>query len=173
MRYLVKQFLSLWRNKKEKKDVLIPMLIEPVIESRNEVEELIGRWRDLDLSQIDSVFSSDKSFLTVNVRKENVVAYRKYLENVVKNFRDDVPCVPLLTALPTQIVSLRSFFIENGYFTNPAIEMKYFRELVIDYLTCFNEARKQMDRSFASQKNMSLTSPMISELYYLLDVLQQ
>lgn len=147
---------------------------EPVMEPRNEIEELIGRWVSFDLTGIERVFSSDKSILMVTVRKKNIIAYRKYLEMIVDNFRNERPCVPLLTAIDPEIISLRSFFIdEGGYFTDPLQETKFFKELVIDFLTRFNEARKLEDRPFAFQKNISLTAPMVSELNNLLEVLQR
>lgn len=159
--------------KKESTDIhLVP--VEPVIEPKDEVEELIGRWVSFDLQGIERVFSSDKSILMVVVRKKNIIAYRKHLEMIVTNFRNGQPCVPLLTAIDAEIVSLRSFFIdEGGYFTDPSQEMKYFKDLVIDFLTRFNEARKLEDRPFAFQKNISLTSPMVGELNNLLEVLQR
>ena len=170
--FLQRMFARLF-PKKESTDIhFIPQ--EPVIEPKDEVEELIGRWVSFDLTGIERVFSSDKSILMVVVRKKNIVAYRKYLETIVDNFRNERPCVPLLTALSAEIISLRSFFIdEKGYFTDPVQEMAFFKDLVIDFLTRFNEARKLEDRPFAIQKNISLTSPMVGELNNLLEVLQR
>lgn len=145
----------------------------PTSTPKNEIEELIEKWLAISPDGLNGVFSSDMSIFTGYLRKNNVREYVKYLDMVNEHFEKEVDLKPVVTALTRNKIFLNEFFIsEKGFFLDPVEEFSKLREKVVTFLQHYENARKNVEKSFEVQRNLSLTNELVAELTHLADVLQ-
>jgi hypothetical protein len=144
---------------------------EPEVAPKNEIEELIEKWLAIEPSKVNGVFSSDMSIFSVQICKNTVREYVKYLEMINQHFRQGVDLKPVTLVFQGSNTYLRDFFVnEKGYYLDPGAELIELRKSVIAFLELYEKARSVHEKTFEQQRNLSLTSQLIGELTQLAEV---
>lgn len=150
-----------------------PVQLEPPPTPKNEIEELIDKWRSIEPARLNGVFSSDMSIFKVHLCKTTVQEYVKHLNFVIGFFERDVDLHAQTLVFQGTLVYLRDFFIsDKGFYLDPVEESVALQERAIAFLNHYNQARTRVDPSFPQQRNVSLTKHLVSELNQLAEVLQ-
>lgn len=144
--------------------------VQPVV--KTETELLIEKWKALDLSKIDRVFSSDMSMVHIEVRHGRVRDYRKYLRNITNCYKRDTSCHRPTVVIPRESHRLSTFFLdEKDYYLDPVKETLLLQEEVTAFLEYYNEVAKDSETSYSKRFNNNITRSLIVELADLQKVL--
>lgn len=149
-----------------------PLIIEEP-DSKDEFDLLMERWQKDKHHKLKLVFSSDMSILRVSLSKSKIIEYRKYLELINDFFDRDATLQPAFSSPDVANIYVREFFLDgNQHYLNQYEEMDRLRDQAIAFLLHFQKGTNNVDPTFATQRNLSLTRHLVSEFDQLLMIFE-
>lgn len=134
----------------------------------SQLASIVKLLKDLQPEKLKNAFSSDMSIFQVTVCKKTVDEYSELLRMLLRAFEDDRMLYPAQVNLEVKTVYLRDFFIDKkGMMLDPVESITDFINLAIQFLTLYEQKEQQLNKSFNTEKNLLLTSHVVSNLYIL------
>jgi len=132
----------------------------------------ISRYQEVfnqfDRVNLETVFSSDKSIVQISVGKRNVIQYTRHLNLLVEKIQNQSLLYAYELDYDIKSVYARDFFIDDqGYFTDPHEVFPLFKTSVKCFLELYEQLEESHDKSFETEKNLTLTQHIVSNLVIL------
>lgn len=149
-----------------------PLLIE-VPDSNDEFDLLMERWEKIKHQKLKLVFSSDMSILMVSLSKNKIIEYRKYLDYINDYYDRDAMLQPIIAAPGAEFLYVKHFFLDgNNHYLDQYEEMKRLKASAVQFLLHFQKGTNNVDPTFNTQRNLSLTRHLVSEFDQLLTLFE-
>lgn len=149
---------KLWKKLFEKKP-------EP---RESQLASVVKSLKAFQPQKLRNAFSSDMSIFRITVCKKTVEEYSDLLRMILRAFEDDRMLYPAQLGIDIQSVYLRDFFIDKkGLMLDPVQSIDDFITLAVKFLTLYEQKEQESNKSFNTEKNLLLTSQVVSNLYIL------
>jgi len=134
----------------------------------SQLASVVKTLKELQPQKLRNAFSSDMSIYQITVCKKTVDEYSDLLRMLLRAFEDDRMLYPAQLGLNVSSVYLRDFFVnKKGMMLDPVESIATFIELAVQFLTVYEQEEQKSDKTFNTEKNLLLTSQVVSNLYIL------
>lgn len=115
--------------------------------------------------------SSEYSIYTISVIKLNILSYNILLETVIEKMKYNQIISYLSLGLDKRDLYLQTFFIDDkGYYVD-INALDRFKQLSGEFLTLYKECEELPIKNFTTEKNLSVTQDIVTNLLTMLETL--
>jgi hypothetical protein len=142
----------------------------PVIES-DEFSKLIAKLHEIDITNVNAVFSSDMSILMLATPWKSIKNYNMHLSVYTEALKADKPIPRTSIASESYKIYLRDFYIDDRGLYVLTHEMTFeFIRLSEEFFLQYRELTKKEDKSSTQSYNSRVLSKVSSDLSEVITV---